>query len=144
MSLKDLMAEFNIDTTAKVIDTANSVDDVREKMCNKIDKHIERYIHGNVERKPNKNGKVTKTKVDRLSKATDKANMKAIFLKYGNTTIPIYGQQYISVEDKQEEALWGKIKEMVKAGHFDSELNEASRKASEKLLKARTNKAKKK
>ena len=144
MGLKDLMAKYDIDTEAKVLDIANSVDTVRDKMCAKIDRHIERYVKGNTEYKKNKNGKETKVKVDRLHKATNKANTRAIFLKYGNTMIPIYGQDYVSVNDKQEEELWGDIKEAIKNGEFDSELTEASRKSSEKLIGARSKKAKKK
>jgi hypothetical protein len=144
MSLKDLMSKYEIDTGAKVLDVANSVDTVREQMCKKIDRHIERYVKGNVEITTNKSGKSVKKKVDCLHKATDKANMRAIFLKYGNTHIPIYGQEYIPVKDKQEEALWNDIKDRIKAGEFDSELTEASRKSSEKLISARAKKAKKK
>ena len=69
--------------------------------------------------------------------------MKAIFLKYGDTHIKIDGQEYINVSDKQEEALWERLKEAIKQGDFDSELTEASRKSSEKLRSARPKKAKK-
>jgi hypothetical protein len=143
VDLKSLMDEFDIDTTAKVLDGGSKVDDVREKMCKKIDKHIKRYVDGVVEKAENKSGKVVKKKVDCLHKATDKANMRAIFLKYSDTHIPISGQEYLSVADTQEKALWGKIKELIKDGEFDSELMEASRKSSLKLQGTRGKKAKK-
>ena len=83
VKLNDLMKDFDIDQSAQVLDIANAVDVVREKMCAKIDRHIKRYIRGEVEYIENKSKKVVKKKVDCLHKATSQANMKAIFLKYG-------------------------------------------------------------
>ena len=143
VKLNDLMKDFDIDQSAQVLDIANAVDVVREKMCAKIDRHIKRYIRGEVEYIENKSKKVVKKKVDCLHKATSQANMKAIFLKYGDTHIKIDGQEYINISDKQEEALWEMLKEAIKKGDFDSELTEASRKSSEKLRSSRPKKAKK-
>lgn len=137
VKLNDLMSDFDIDLKAKKIDTSSSVDKTRDKMCQKIDKHIKRYIKGEVEHKENKSGKVTKVKVDRLSASSDKAGYVAVFMKYGNDIIKIDGQEFIPIPMEKEEAFWDVIKEAIKKGDFDADLMEASRKSSAQLRGSR-------
>ena len=137
VKLNDLMKDFDIDLKANKVDSSSAVDVVRDKMCAKIDKHINRYVKGNVEYKENKSGKSVKVKVDRLSASSDKAGFVAIFMKYGNDIIKIDGQEYVPIKMEQEEAVWGAIKEAIKKGDFDADLMEASRKSSEQLRGSR-------
>ena len=53
VKLNDLMKDFDIDLKATKVDSSSAVDVVRDKMCAKIDKHINRYVKGNVEYKAN-------------------------------------------------------------------------------------------
>ena len=137
VKLNDLMKDFDIDLKANKVDSSSAVDVVRDKMCAKIDKHINRYVKGNVEYKENKSNKTVKVKVDRLSASSDKAGFVAIFMKYGNDIIKIDGQEYVPIPMEQEEAFWGAIKEAIKNGDFDADLMEASRKSSEQLRGSR-------
>ena len=140
VKLNDLMKDFDIDLKATKVDSSSAVDVVRDKMCAKIDKHINRYVRGNVEYKPNKSGKTVKVKVDRLSASSDKAGYVAIFMKYGNDVIKVDGQAYIPIPMEKEEEFWGVLKEAIKKGDFDADLTEASRKSSIQLRGGRKKK----
>ena len=137
---KKYLKDFDLSTTASVLDSTSDIDTIRQKMCDAIDRHIHRYVHNNIEYITTKKGEQQKKKVNRLSKNTTEANTVAIFLKYGDTQIPFDKEKHLFVATDKEEALWNVIKQDIKNGDFDAELTEASRKSSAKLLESRNKK----